>query len=317
MLNTSLKPLIFSSLAFSSHLMATGLTAEQRLGKKLFKDINLSIQRNQSCESCHSLSPVKVSTKTKSGQFEIIYQAAPSFVDPENIQHGNTVANGSKPRAFDSLNPPSIGYAAFSPEFHWDGELFIGGQFWNSHAANLVEQAKGPFLNLVEMAMPTEWSVIQRLQENRHYARLFKKIYGIQLNTIEKSDSTAISDAFDAIAKAISAFESSPVFNQFNSKFDYEAAGITQYNDSEQRGVDLFDGNAMCNLCHTTEAIDGEGSPALLTDFSYDNLGVPPNPFIPGNPDADVGLLGNPNLNAVRRDPSLDSEVEGRHKVRV
>ena len=113
-------------------------------------------------------------------------QASLGFVDPENVQNGTSVANGSLARIFGSLNPPSVGYAAFSPQFHWDGELFIGGQFWNGRAKDLVEQAKMPFLNPVEMAMPTEWSVIERLQENNQYKKLFKKIFGIKLKKLRK-----------------------------------------------------------------------------------------------------------------------------------
>ena len=71
---------------------------------------------------------------------------------------------------------------------------------------------------------------------------------------------------------------------------------MTAYNESEQRGADLFDGNAKCGFCHTTKGINGDDSPALLTDFSYDNLGVPPNPQISDNPIADAGLLRTPLL---------------------
>lgn len=242
-------------------------------------------------------------------------QPAPSFVDPDNIQNGTAVANGSVLRKFGSFNPPTIGYAGFSPDFHWDGELFIGGQFWNGRAKNLVEQAKAPFLNPVEMAMPSEWSVVVRLKEKGAYRALFRRVYGIKLKKIKQQDSAQVADAFEAMAKAIAAFEKSKVFNRFDSKFDYEAAGITAYNESEQRGADLFDGDAQCGLCHSTEGINGEDTPALLTDFSYDNLGVPFNPQIPGNPSADTGLLGNEKLDIVRGEQSTVAEVEGRQKV--
>ncbi len=299
---------------FSNTVLSNELTSEQRLGKQLFTDINLSINRNQSCESCHSLSRIEVPTKTKSGRFEIKKQPSLGFVDPENVQNGTSVANGSVARKFGSLNPPSVGYSAFSPEFHWDGELFIGGQFWNGRAANLEEQAQAPFLNPAEMSMPSEWSVIQRLQQNKSYRRLFKKIYDIKLKEIKEGD-VAVSEAFKAMAQAIAEFERSPKFNRFDSKFDFEAAGITQYNESEQRGADLFDSTAQCGLCHVTEGIAGDNTPSLLTDFSYDNLGTPANPQIPNSPEADPGLLGNPNLDAVRGEPSLIAEVQGRHKV--
>ena len=53
----------------------------------------------------------------------------------------------------------------------------------------------------------------------------------------------------------------------------------------------------------------------MLTDFSYDNLGVSANPQIPGNPAFDPGLLGNPNLVTARGEPSPIDEVQGRQKV--
>ena len=46
-------------LILSKSTFAADFTIEEKLGEKLFKDINLSIQRNQSCESCHSLSRKK------------------------------------------------------------------------------------------------------------------------------------------------------------------------------------------------------------------------------------------------------------------
>lgn len=289
--------------------------AKQRLGERLFSDINLSLNRNQSCESCHSLTQVEVPTQTASGRFSMQKQAALGMVDPSNVRDGTAVSNGSIPRAFGGLNAPSAAYAAFSPEFHWneEEELFFGGQFWNGRASDLVEQAKGPFVNPVEMAMPSEWSVVERLQEDRHYRRSFRSVFGIDLRDLREGD-PGVSAAYHAMADAIAAFETTRAFNRFDSKFDFEAAGMTRYDASEQRGADLFDGDAQCGACHTTEGIDGEGTPSLLTDFSYDNLGTPANPQLP-TPSIDPGLLGNPNLLDARGVPTPVEDVEGRHKV--
>lgn len=244
-------------------------------------------------------------------------QPAKAFVDPTNIMNGTAVSDGSVDRLFGGLNAPSVGYAAFSPVFHFDfdEELFIGGQFWNGRAADLKVQAQGPFINPVEMAMPDEFSVIERLRENRKYVKMSKRLYDIDLTTIQDAYPDDVLEAYKAMAGAIATFERTKRFNKFNSKFDYEAAGMTVYNASEQRGADLFDGIALCGECHTTEGVEGDGTPALLTDFSYDNLGTPPNPQIPGQPAFDPGLLGNPNLDTVRGGPTDPSEVEGRQKV--
>ena len=84
---------LFAMLSWSS--VTTALTLEEILGKKLYSDINLSVQRNQSCESCHSLSRIEVPTELASGSFKIKKQPALGFVDPDNVQHGTSVANGS------------------------------------------------------------------------------------------------------------------------------------------------------------------------------------------------------------------------------
>ena len=54
-------------------------------------------------------------------------------------------------------------------------------------------------------------------------------------------------------------------FNKFNSKFDYEAAGMTAYNASEQRGADHYlTVIALCGECHTTEGIESDGTPCTV-----------------------------------------------------
>ncbi|MFM1891926.1 MAG: hypothetical protein RLZ44_1003, partial [Pseudomonadota bacterium] len=99
---------------------------EIALGRQLYLDANLSLQRNQSCNSCHAIAPA-----TPAGSAEAL--PSPGFVDPENIRAGNAVSRGSLPDASGALNAPSVGYARFSPHFQWDGEegLYLGGQFWN------------------------------------------------------------------------------------------------------------------------------------------------------------------------------------------
>jgi cytochrome c peroxidase len=77
--------LLFLAVTCSTSVFSADFTKEERLGRQLYSDINLSIQRNQSCESCHSLSKLKVPTETKSGLFQIKKQPALGFVDPEHV----------------------------------------------------------------------------------------------------------------------------------------------------------------------------------------------------------------------------------------
>jgi cytochrome c peroxidase len=290
-----------------------GLTPEQALGKKLYEDVNLSLNRNQSCATCHSLNPSPGTPPT------------PGFVDPVNVATGSAVSTGSVAGRFGALNAPSAGYAAFSPFFHWDAteKHYVGGQFWNGRAATLAEQAKAPFLNPDEMAMPSAWAVITRLKQNADYVRRFKEVYGLDLAPIPAREGApanalppaGVLAAYDRLAQAIAAFEKSRVFNRFTSKFDFHLAGRTALSELELQGMKLFeDEKSKCSACHTSKpgtAPDGTPLPPLFTDFTYDNLGLPRNVNIPGNPPPDPGLAGHPQIAG---QPMAATE-RGKHKV--
>jgi cytochrome c peroxidase len=303
--------LFFCPLAIASN--------EQLLGFLLYEDKNLSFNRNQSCSSCHSLLPLTGANSP--------LNKVSGFVDPTNVKTGSPVSSGSFPNKKGGLNAPSAGYAAFSPQFHWDEQeqLFVGGQFWNGRATDLVEQAKGPFLNPVEMAMPNEWSVVSRLKENLLYRYMFKEIYGLNLNEVptypwsaktRPPTPNAVSNIYHHLAKAISAFEHSRLFNKFDSKFDFVATGKTDFTPIEQKGFELFNDptKGNCAACHVSQLeTDGQGKiiPPLFTDFTYDNIGLPRNINIPGNPEPNLGLGGRPDI--AINDP--DGNELGKHKV--
>ena len=295
------------------------LTAEQQLGQMLYMDTNLSSKRNQSCNSCHAILPV-----TPAGQAEPL--PAAGFVDPENVRDGSPVSKGSIAGAHGALNAPSISYARFSPRFHLDREegLYIGGQFWNGRAANLTEQAMGPPLNPLEMAMPSQWAVVSRLRENPVYVAQFRTLYDIDLEAIPANATASaaltpppgVEEAYARMAQAIAAFEQSRFFNRFTSKYDFAMAGMTEFTEQERAGLELFNNEkSQCSECHPSaplETPDGGYLPPLFTDFSYDNLGLPRNVNIPGNPEPDPGLGGRSEIKA--QDP--EGGELGKHKVR-
>lgn len=51
---------------------------------------------------------------------------------------------------------------SFSPALHYDAieGTYIGGQFWDGRANSLEDQAKGPFLNPIEMNNPDKATVV-------------------------------------------------------------------------------------------------------------------------------------------------------------
>lgn len=259
--------------AFSIAQAAT-LTQEEQLGKLLYFDENLSNPVGQSCASCHL--------------------PTAGFADPDRKL---PVSEGAVPGRFGGRNAPSAAYAAYSPVFHWDkaSGLYIGGQFWDGRAPDLAAQAKGPFLNPVEMNN-TKGGVVTAVR-NSNYADLFKKVYGFKsLNNVDS--------AYNLIAKAIAAYEKTTEVNQFSSKYDLYLKGQVKLTAQETRGLLLFNGKGNCAACHPSESADGI-TPPLFTDFSYDNLGVPRNMEFPfhsmvPSPYPDLGLgaaLPKPNPN--------------------
>jgi cytochrome c peroxidase len=259
------------------------------LGRLLYLDQQLSANRNQSCASCHSLTPAR---DPSTGSLLRV----PGFVDPDNVELGTPTSRGSRRGSFGALNAPSAAYAAFSPFFHWNGTegLYVGGQFWNGRSATLADQAGQPFLNPVEMAMPSRWAVVSRLRESSIYREAFRSLYGIDLARIrgferapaDAKPPAAVLVAYEAMTRAIAAFEKTRTFNRFDSKFDFVQAGVTDLDAEESLGLALFNGEALCSACHPAERTTAPGGGAfapLFTDFTYDNLGLPRNVAIAGN----------------------------------
>jgi cytochrome c peroxidase len=74
---------------------------------------------------------------------------------------------------------------------------FHFSQFWDGRAATLEDQAKGPILNPIEMSMPNEAEVLQRLRKDKDYQAMFAKAF--------PADPEKLS--YDNVARAIAAFE--------------------------------------------------------------------------------------------------------------
>ncbi len=225
------------------------LTLKQELGKKLFFDENLSTPPGQSCASCH--------------------EPEAGFGNPDQTL---PVSRGANKDRFGNRNDLIAGYAGFSPDFHYDAEekMYVGGLFWDGRAATLEEQAKGPFLNVLEMANPDEQAVVDKVK-NSEYVDLFKEVFGD--GAFQNTET-----AYNLIAEAIADYERSSELNKFNSKYDYYLDGKVALTEQEMRGLALFEDEdkGNCASCHPSE-FRSDGSHPLFTDYTYDNLGIPKN----------------------------------------
>jgi cytochrome c peroxidase len=259
------------------------MTPLEQLGSFLYFDENLSEPSGQSCASCHD--------------------PGFGFADPDK---GLPVSEGVIPGLFGGRNSPSSAYAMYAPIRYFDGELWIGGQFWDSRATGeklgdpLADQALGPFLNPVEMANPDKATVIRDVAAS-DYAALFEDVWGPgSLDNVEA--------AYDQVALSIAAFERSQIFGPFSSKYDAylsscldlggdmddcatgvgdeaASAGVI-FSKKEWRGLQLFmgennndgvldlDEGAMCAACHVAEWTPDPGN-VFVPDWAPAGL-VPP-----------------------------------------
>jgi len=232
-------------------------TPQEDLGKLIFFDTNLSEPAGQACASCHSPDA--------------------GFADPDQ---NLPVSEGVIAGRFGGRNSPTAAYASFTPTFSYSvANGALGGQFWDGRAADLTEQAKGPFLNPVEMNNPDAAAVIDKVKASS-YVALFEQVYGV--GALQD-----VPQAYHQLAQAIAAFEATSELNKFTSKFDAVRAGLDSFSNAERRGRMLFNGSANCSQCHTSGNMMGGGmggggtQTIVFSDFRYHNLGLPKNTEYP------------------------------------
>lgn len=229
------------------------LSLKAQLGKRLFFDESLSDPPGQSCATCHD--------------------PGVAFADPETIL---PVSRGAVHGLYGNRNDMPVSYSMYVPSLHYDSleQVWIGGLFWDGRANTLTEQAMGPPLNPLEMANGDTVAMAVKIR-SLEYADLFEEVYGA--GALEDPGS-----AFFHMADAIAAYERTPEVNPFSSKFDLWQRGEANLTEQEQRGYMLFviESKGNCLACHPPTPLE-DGTPALFTDFTYDNLGAPSNPESP------------------------------------
>lgn len=179
------------------------------LGEKLYHETAISVNGTQSCNSCH---PVEI-----------------GHAGADNRETGL----GALGETGDRNDPPTYNAG------------FQFAQFWDGREPNLKEQAKGPVLNPVEMAMPDEASVVDALKETGDYQAEFDAIYG------DEGDESV---TFDNFADAVATYERTLIST---ARFDdYLAGDIEALDPREQAGLKAFIDN-QCIQCHTGPTIGG------------------------------------------------------------
>lgn len=199
---------IFGTLPLIAENPENPITEEKvKLGKVLYFDTRLSKDNTISCNSCHNLSTYGV----------------------DNLSF--SLGNDKKP---GGRNSPTVLNAAL----HF-------AQFWDGRAKDVEEQAGGPILNPVEMAVPGKDFLINRLLKVKEYQELFAKAY-----PEDKKPITYLN-----IQKAIGAFERKLLTP---SKFDDFLKG-NKYalTEQEKDGLNVFISTG-CIACHMGNVLGGK-----------------------------------------------------------
>ena len=176
------------------------------LGRMLYYDTRLSKSQEISCNTCHLLENFGV--------------------DNEPTSEGHNGQRGDR-------NSPTVYNAA--------GHF---AQFWDGREPNVEEQAKGPVLNPVEMAMPDEASVVKVLKSIPQYVEAFRAAFPDDKDPV----------TFDNMAKAIGAFERKLVTpGRWDAFLKGDAAALTE---AELAGLQAFL-DANCQTCHMGPYLGG------------------------------------------------------------
>ncbi len=184
--------------------------AKIELGKQLFFDPRLSVDGTISCNSCHNVMS--------------------SGTDNRAVSVGVGGQKGGR-------SAPTVWNAAF-----------LSAQFWDGRAASLEDQAKGPILNPIEMGMPNEQAVLDRINAIPGYVQQFKAVFG---------EDQPVS--YDNIAKAIATYERTLITP--NSPFDRYMRGDKSAMSKEAiKGMELVE-SLGCTGCHTGPIFAGPELP--------------------------------------------------------
>lgn len=176
------------------------------LGKTLYFENRMSKNHDLSCNSCHGLDTYGV--------------------DGKQFSTGHKAQLGGR-------NAPTVYNAAIHV-----------AQFWDGRAADVEEQAKGPVLNPVEMAMPDPDHVITVLKSIPGYEPLFKAAFPGQADPF----------TYDNVGIAIGAFERT-LYTP--SAFDKFVAGDQAALTAEQlTGLQTFM-DVGCTTCHLGQGVGG------------------------------------------------------------
>lgn len=177
------------------------------LGKALYFEKRLSVTGTQSCNDCHRLDGEN-----------------PSGTDGEETSDGAKGSRGTR-------NSPTVKNAGFHV-----------AQFWDGRSRTLEEQAQGPILNPVEMAMPSAAAAEAALRGAPEYREPFAAAFPGEAEPITLGNT----------ARAIAAFERT--LKTRDRLDDFMRGDLDALSHREAAGLQLFL-KTGCTTCHSSPTL--------------------------------------------------------------
>lgn len=204
------------------------------LGEMLYFEEGISINKTQSCNTCHPIDNNGASADHRKTGLGALGKFGPRN-DPPTLNAGYQIA-----------------------------------QFWDGRSPTLKDQAKGPVLTQVEMAMPNGEAVAERLKGIPEYPADFAKAFPGEKDPV----------TFDNFAEAVAAFERTLISR---GRFDLFMDGDKQaFTSQEIEGMRTFI-NVGCVQCHSGPNLGG---------MTFQKIGV----FHKYTNDEDIGRFKVTNL---------------------
>ena len=289
----------------SARVTQVQLTDLEKLGKAIFIDQQLSVNKNMSCATCHAVEAGGTAASDHSNRILGLHPGS-------KFESYNQLPSANNTFAFRNIQTNT--YSVYSPPLHREqkeggGISMVGGNFWDGRAMGFItgrptqEQAMVPPLGTLEGELPAAACVVKAVVDDPSLAEAraqYKQVFGSKLETIQwpasidadctntnavidmpsAQDDISVQRVYSNLSNALWAYQRSSEIVPFSSRFDASADGKVQLTDSERRGLDLFNGKAHCANCHVSTPRPGLSKP-LFTDFTYDNIGIPRNPSNP------------------------------------
>ncbi len=192
------------------------------LGRKLFFDNRLSVNDNQSCNTCHNV------LNKKAG------------VDNLHLSPGVFGKLGTR-------NSPTV----LNSGFHI-------AQFWDGRVKNLEEQIRTPLFNPLQMAMPDEKYLVDKISSIPEYKELFEKAFPDKAGKI----------TFGQITVSISSFQRT---FRTNDRFDdFQRGKYKALTADEIKGLEVFLATGCAN-CHKGPMLGGNSFQKMGVKKHYEN----------------------------------------------